>query len=74
MNLNPNLLQVLTDLGVDRAELEMLKGRMLSSVSSLQARLTSLDVQLAVLSEQRSQVAKELMEANVTVGKLISGE
>lgn len=74
MNLNPDLLKVLIDLGVNEAELVILRGRMLSAVTGLQAELTALDTQIAALSYQRNRVAEELEQANVTVGKLISGE
>ena len=72
MNLRPELLQTLTNLGVTAPELDLLRERMLSSVTSLQAQLTALDAQIGNLQAQRASVDAELTQANYTVGKLIS--
>lgn len=71
MNLKPELLTALVTLGVTEPELELLRGRMLSAVTGLQAQLNALDMQIATLQAQRTAVVAELTQANVTVGKLI---
>lgn len=71
MELKPELLSTLIDLGVTEAELELLRGRMLSAVTSLEAHLNALTAQIATLSAQRDAVQEELQASMVTVAKLI---
>lgn len=70
MNLKPELKSVMDALGVTPDELVMLQGRMMSSVTSLQAQITALDAQISTLNGQRSELAAELAAANVTLAKL----
>jgi chaperonin cofactor prefoldin len=72
MNLKPQLQNVMTELGVTEAELELLRGRMLSAVTSLEAHLNALQAQIATLSVQRDAIEEELTAARVTVSKLVS--
>lgn len=74
MNLKPELLSALTNLGVTETELELLRTRMLSAVTGLEAQLNALGSQISTLSAQRDAVSAELQQANITVGKLISSE
>lgn len=71
MNLKPELLAVLSELGVTAPELEPLKERMMSAVTSLQAYMTALDAQIDTLTAQRDAAAESLVQANVTVNKLL---
>jgi len=71
MQLKPLLLQTMTELGITPEELDMLRGRMLSSVTSLQAGIISLDAQISTLQRQRDELANELNAASYTVSKLI---
>lgn len=73
MNLNPELMQTMVNLGVTEPELELLRSRMLSAVTGLQAQLNALDAQIATLTAQREAFYVELQQANITVGKLITG-
>ena len=70
LDLHPDVLATLTARGLSPDEIELLKGRMLSAVTSLQAEITALDTQIATLEAQRLAVSNELAQANVTVGKL----
>lgn len=71
MNLKPALLDTMTNLGVTPAELDLLRGRMMGAVSSLQAQITALESQIAALEAQRQAALTELAQANITVGKLV---
>jgi len=71
MNLKPTLLTTMSNLGVTSAELELLRGRMMGSVSSLQAQIVALESQIAVLESQRQAALTELAQAQITVGKLV---
>lgn len=71
MNLRPELLSTMAQLGVTEAELDLLRGRMLSAVTSLQAQLNALDAQIATLNAQRDVLVGELSQANVTISKLV---
>ena len=70
MNLKPELLAALTELGVTSTELDLLRERMLSAVTSLAAQLTALDAQISTLTAQRNEVQMKLSGALVTVEKL----
>lgn len=70
MNLKPELLSTLTDLGLTAPELELFRDRMLMAVTGLEAQINALDAQIATLESQRDAVAAELAQANVTVAKL----
>lgn len=74
MNLKPELQTTLTNLGVTEPELELLRSRMLSAVTGLEAQLNALDAQINTLSAQRDEVLVELQQASLTVGKLVSSE
>jgi hypothetical protein len=71
MNLKPQLLTTLTNLGITEAELPILSDRMLSLVSSLEAQIDALNAQIATLTAQRDAVRKELVAALVTASKLV---
>ena len=71
MNLKPELLQTMNDLGVTEAELETLRGRMLFSVTSLEAQITAITAQITTLQSQQTDLVNELAAANVTLGKLV---
>lgn len=71
MNLKPELLSAMTTLGVTDSELDLLRTRMLSAVSSLDAHLNALDAQIRTLESQRSAIAEELAQATITVSKLV---
>lgn len=71
MNLKPELLQVMADLGVTEPELETLRSRMMSAVTGLTAQLNALNSQIETLSAQRDALKEELSKANITVDKLI---
>ena len=73
MELKPELLQTMTNLGVTDTELEILRGRMLSVVSSLEAQLNALNAQINTLAAQRDDVQSELNQAKQTVRKLVEG-
>lgn len=74
MDLKPELLLTLTNLGVTEAELETLRQRMLYSVTSLEGQLAALDAQISALQAQRASLAIEHASAVVTVAKLIEAE
>ncbi len=74
MNLKPELLTTMSNLGVTEPELELLRSRMLSAVTGLQAQLTALDAQIATLTAQRDTAAYELQQALQTVSKLVTVE
>ena len=61
MQLKPLLLQTMTELGITPEELDMLRGRMLSSVTSLQAGITSLDAQISTLQGNEMSLLMSLM-------------
>ena len=71
MNIRPQLLTILTNLGVTEPELETLKARMMFSVTSLEAQVNALDAQIATLTAQRDAVRQELAAALVTASKLV---
>lgn len=71
MNLKPDLQQALTILGVSDDELVLLRERMLSTVTGLEASLGALDAQISTLTAQRDAVAAELARASITVAKLV---
>lgn len=71
MNLKPELLSTMNNLGVTEAELQVLQSRMLSAVTSLEASLNALNAQINTLTMQRDTIATELADAKVTVAKLI---
>lgn len=70
MELNPTLLQTMTQLGITPEELEMLMGRMMFAVTNLQATIAALDSQIEQLQSQRKAALDELTAASVTVSKL----
>jgi hypothetical protein len=71
MNLKPQLLTTLTNLGITEAELPILSDRMLSLVSSLEAQIDALNAQISTLTGQRDAVRQELAAALVTASKLV---
>lgn len=70
MNLKPELLDVLTALGVTPEEVDLLRERMLSAVTSWQAKVTALDAQIATLEAQRVEALAALDQGLTTVNKL----
>jgi uncharacterized small protein (DUF1192 family) len=71
MNIRPQLLTILTNLGVTEPELETLKARMMFSVTSLEAQVDALNAQIATLTAQREAAQQELSVALLTASKLI---
>ena len=71
MNIRPQLLTILTNLGVTEPELETLKARMMFSVTSLEAQVDALNAQIATLAAQREAAQQELSVALLTASKLI---
>ena len=71
MNLKPELLSTLTNLGVSEEELVLLRDRMLSSVTSIQAQITALDGQISTLQGQKVEAEGRLAQAQVTLSKLL---
>jgi hypothetical protein len=71
MNLKPQLLTTLTNLGITEAELPILSDRMLSLVSSLEAQVSALNAQIATLTAQRDAARQELAVALITASKLV---
>lgn len=61
----------MTTLGVTVAELETLKARMMSSVTSLEDQVMALDAQIATLTAQRDAARQELAAARVKASKLV---
>lgn len=74
MELKPELLQTMLNLGVDPSEIGMLMEKMLSAVTSRQAELTAIDAQISTLNSRRDTLIAELAEADITVAKLIVTE
>jgi uncharacterized small protein (DUF1192 family) len=71
MNIRPQLLTILTNLGVTEPELETLKARMMFSVTSLEAQVDALNAQIATLAAQREAAQQELSVALLTASKLV---
>jgi uncharacterized small protein (DUF1192 family) len=71
MTLKPQLLTILTNLGVTEPELETLKARMMFSVTSLEAQVDALNAQIATLTAQRDAARQELEAALVTASKFV---
>ena len=71
MNIRPQLLTILTNLGVTEPESETLKARMMFSVTSLEAQVNALDAQIATLTAQRDVSRQELVAVVVTASKLV---
>jgi homogentisate 1,2-dioxygenase len=72
MNLKPELLAVMTQLGVTEPELAVLASRMTFAVSSLDAQLNALNAQIDQLTQQRDAVLAELQAGQVTMNKLVN--
>jgi homogentisate 1,2-dioxygenase len=72
MNLKPELLAVMTQLGVTEPELAVLASRMTFAVSSLEAQLNALNSQINQLTQQRDAVLAELQEGQLTMNKLVN--
>jgi hypothetical protein len=71
MNIRPQLLTILTNLGVTEPELETLKARMMFSVTSLEAQVDALKAQIVTLTAQRDAARQELSVALLTASKLV---
>jgi hypothetical protein len=71
MNLKPELLAVMTQLGVTEPELIVLAGRMTFAVSSLEAQLNAINAQITQLTQQRDALMVELTNGQVTMSKLV---
>jgi len=71
MNLKPELLTTLTNLGITKEELPILYDRMLSLVSSLQAQINSLDAQIATLTSQKAEAEGKLKAGQIIAMKLL---
>jgi hypothetical protein len=72
MQLKPELLTVLNNLGVTEAELPILYDRMMSLVTNLNATITSLDAQISTLTSQRAEIEVQLAEAQTIASKLLA--
>ena len=60
MNLKPELLATLTNLGITEAEVPILYDRMMSLVTSLEANINALSAQIDTLSTQRAELEIQL--------------
>lgn len=72
MELRPELAATLTSLGLGGAEVELLRQRMMFAVTNLEASLNALNMQIQTLTAQRDQIEEELINANITVAKLVT--
>jgi len=71
MNLKPELLATLTNLGITEAELPILFDRMMSLVTSLQANINALTAQIDTLSAQKVELETQLAAGQAIAAKLL---
>lgn len=71
MNLKPELLATLTNLGITEAELPVLFDRMMSLVTSLEAQINALSAQIDTLSAQKVELQTQLTASQVIAAKLL---
>lgn len=71
MNLKPELLATLTNLGITEAELPVLFDRMMSLVTSLEAQINALSAQIDTLSAQKVELQAQLAASQVIAAKLL---
>jgi hypothetical protein len=71
MNLKPELLTTLTNLGITEAEIPVLFDRMMSLVTSLQASINALSAQIDTLSAQKVELEAQLAAGQGIAAKLL---
>jgi hypothetical protein len=71
MNLKPELLITLTNLGITEAELPVLYDRMMSLVTNLQANINALTAQIDTLSAQKVELETQLAAGQAIAAKLL---
>lgn len=71
MNLKPELLATLTNLGITETELPVLYDRMMSLVTNTNATIMALDTQIHTLTTQRNEAMTRLTEAQAIAAKLL---
>jgi len=71
MNLKPELLATLTNLGITEAELPILFDRMMSLVTSLQANINALSAQIDTLTAQKAELETQLTAGQAIAAKLL---
>jgi hypothetical protein len=72
MNLKPELLATLTNLGITEAEVPILYDRMMSLVTSLEANINALSAQIDTLSTQRAELEIQLAAGQAIASKLLT--
>ena len=72
MNLKPELLTALTNLGITEQELPILYDRMMSLVTSLQANINALSAQIDTLSTQKTELETQLVASQAIAAKLLT--
>lgn len=71
MNLKPELLATLTNLGITEAEIPVLFDRMMSLVTSLEATIVALNTQIDSLTAQRAEAEIKLAAGRTIAAKLL---
>jgi hypothetical protein len=74
MNLKPELLTTLINLGITEAELPVLYDRMMSLITDLQAQVTALSSQIESLETQKAEVEQKLIDGQVIAYKLLDSK
>lgn len=74
MIIKSELKNTLTNLGLDEQEFDMLKGKMLYTVTDIQAKKTALESQISTLQNQLELTNQELQKTLITVNKLLEPE
>jgi hypothetical protein len=74
MNLKPELLTTLINLGITEAELPVLYDRMMSLITDLQAQVTALSSQIESLETQKAEVEQKLIDGQVIAYKLLDSQ
>jgi hypothetical protein len=74
MNLKPELLATLTNLGITEAELPVLYDRMMSLITDLQAQVTALSSQIESLETQKAEAEQKLIDGQVIAYKLLDSQ
>jgi hypothetical protein len=74
MNLKPELLTTLINLGITEAELPVLYDRMMSLITDLQAQVTALSSQIESLETQKAEAEQKLIDGQVIAYKLLDSQ
>jgi hypothetical protein len=72
MNLKPELLTTLTNLGITEEELPVLYDRMMSLVTSLQASINAVSAQIDTLTTQKAELEVQLAASQTIAAKLLT--